>query len=56
MRSRFVLVLTLCALITYSIDGVSVLARSTTKEVTLPAGTRLAVVLDTSVASNTSRA
>jgi hypothetical protein len=54
MRSRIVRSLSLCALITCSIGAASVLARST-KEITVPAGTRLAVVLDTAVASNTSR-
>jgi hypothetical protein len=56
MQSRIVMALTFCALITSSLGAVSVLARSTTKEITLPAGTRFAVVLDTAVASNTSRA
>ena len=56
MRSRTIMALTFCALITYSIGAVSVLAGSTTKEITLPAGARFAVVLDTAVASNTSRA
>jgi hypothetical protein len=40
-------------------DGVaamSILERFATKEITLPAGTRLPIVLDTPVASNTSRA
>jgi hypothetical protein len=55
MRSRIALALTLCALMTYSVDAVSVLPGSTMKEITVPAGTRLPVVLDTAVASNTSR-
>jgi len=55
MRSRIVMALTFCALITSTIGGVPVLADSATRAITLPAGTRLAVVLDTAVASNTSR-
>lgn len=56
MRSQIrMLAFVLCALVTFSFGAISVLAGSTTKEITLPAGTRLAVVLDTAVASNTSR-
>jgi hypothetical protein len=54
MRSRMVMTLTVYALLTHSVGAV--LAGSTAKEITVPAGTRLAVVLDTPVASNTSRA
>jgi hypothetical protein len=56
MRARSVLALTFCVMFVGATGAVSALDRVTTREITLPAGTRLPVVLDTPVASNTSRA
>jgi hypothetical protein len=55
MRIRIALALMLCVMAAHGAGAVSILERFTGKDVTLPAGTQLAVVLDTAVASNTSR-
>jgi hypothetical protein len=61
MRARHELAFVLCAvfaapaLVPSTAAEQSVFERLTTREVTVPAGTQLPIILDTSVASNTSR-
>jgi hypothetical protein len=58
MRTRSALALILCVMLPHGAGAVPVfdaLERATPRAVTLPAGTRLPIVLDTSVASHTSR-
>ena len=56
MRTRSALASILCVVLAHGAGAVSVVDRSAAREITLPAGTTLPVVLDTPVASNTSRA
>lgn len=56
MRTRSALASILCVVLAHGVGAVSVVDRSAAREITLPAGTTLPVVLDTPVASNTSRA
>jgi hypothetical protein len=58
MRTRSALAFILCVMLAHGAGTVSAFNasdRASTREITLPAGTRLPVVLDTPVASNTSR-
>ena len=61
MRARHGIAFVLCAvfaapaLVPSTAAEQSVFERLTTREVTVPAGTQLPIILDTSVASNTSR-
>jgi hypothetical protein len=55
MRIRSALALILCVIVIHSEAAAPVFARAATREITIPAGTRVPVVLDTPVASNTSR-
>ena len=55
MRSRAALALVLCVMLAHNAAAISVFDRAAAREITVPAGTRLPVVLDTPVASNTSR-
>src|SRR3990170_4964023 len=61
MRARQAIAFTLCgvlvgpALVPSTAAGQGIFGRLTTREVTVPAGTRLAIILDTAIASNTSR-
>jgi len=56
MKPRAAFATMLCVVLIQSVGAASVFDRFTAREITLPAGTLLPVVLDTSVASNTSRA
>ncbi len=55
MQLRAALATILCVMLVQSTGTATVFDRVASREITLPAGTRLPVVLDTSVASNTSR-
>ena len=55
MRSRAALALVLCVMLAHNAAAISAFDRAAAREITVPAGTRLPVVLDTPVASNTSR-
>ena len=55
MRLRTALALVLCVMLAHNAAAVSVFDRAAAREITVPAGTRLPVVLDTPVASNASR-
>ena len=61
MRARHAIAFVLCAvfaapaLVPSTAADQGILARFTTREVTVPAGTQLPIILDTGVASNTSR-
>jgi len=61
MRVRYVIAFVLCALFTApalvpsTAADQGIFERMTTREVTVPAGTQLPIILDTGVASNTSR-
>src|SRR5262245_944639 len=55
MRLRMMLAAVLCATFIQAAGAASIFDRVTNRQVTLPAGTRLPVVLDTYVASNVSR-